>query len=138
MSLSIGNNFFIREKITIGDIREIQKNNSSIQLTLWEKIKDFFFSTGKEKAYSCVAKLNNSLAELNSEEATKNFLTLKSLASEGHKNHFLEYCYHDNFCERIKIFELKDDSWNTLIKFSYSSDGDFFSYQFLDIKITNL
>ncbi|WGL97718.1 hypothetical protein QE177_10960 [Arsenophonus sp. aPb] len=138
MSLSIGNSFFIREKISIGDIKEIQKNNSPIQLTLWEKIKDFFFSTGKEKAYSCIAKLNNALTELNSIEAKKHFLTLKDLASEEHKNHFLEYCYHDNYGEKIKVFELKDNRWETIIKFDYSSDENFFSYRVLDVKITNL
>lgn len=138
MCLSIGNSFFVRTKITTHDIKEIQKSNSPIQLTLWEKIKDFFFSTGKEKAYSCIAKLNNALTELNSKEAEKNFLILKDLASERHKNHFIEYCYHDNYGEKIKVFELKDNRWETIIKFHYSSDENFFSYRVLDVKMTNL
>lgn len=138
MSLSIGNSFFIRANIYTQDIKEIQKSNSPIQLTLWEKIKEFFFSTGKEKAYSCIAKLNNALTELNSKEAKKYFFSLKDLASEEHKNRFIEYCYHDNYGEKIKVFELKDNSWDTIIKFHFSTDENFFSYRILDVKITNL
>lgn len=89
MSFNVGNGL-LTAHISSNRLHEISKNNTPPEMTLWGKIKDFFFSTHQEEALECVYKLyHHSDFGMSNQEIKDVFIKLQTLASPGCKDKFI-------------------------------------------------
>ncbi|WP_342220907.1 hypothetical protein [Candidatus Fukatsuia endosymbiont of Tuberolachnus salignus] len=73
------------EKVISSDVVEKIKNDESVTMGIWEKIKDWFFDTHRADAYK---HLRTFLHATSTTEKIHAFLSLKSLAPEGRRSFF--------------------------------------------------
>ena len=89
MSFNVGNGS-LTAHISSTRLHEISENKKPPEMTLWGKIKHFFFSTHQEEALKCVYKLyHHSDSDMSNQEIRDVFITLRTLASPGCKDKFI-------------------------------------------------
>lgn len=87
MSFTVGNSFFTAN-ISDNKINELFTKDSMPHMTLWEKIINYFFPTGRGEALICLHKLCNPTIDLTNNDIEEIFFRLKELASPGYKDRF--------------------------------------------------
>lgn len=87
MSFFVGHGFLSSE-ISNSTIDTIQRADSPPHLSLWEKIKDFFFSTHQEEALQLLFDLYHPKKETAREDVEATWERLKKLASPGYETCF--------------------------------------------------
>ncbi|EBH9039690.1 TPA: SPI-2 type III secretion system effector SifA [Salmonella enterica] len=124
MPITIGNGY-LKSEIFItppGNTREAWWK------VLWEKIKDFFFSTGKAKADSCLHEMLFADSPPSRERLTEIFFELKALACASHKDRFQVYNPREN--DATIIFRIMDENEEVeLLRITQSTDT--FSYKIM-------
>ncbi|MCS3429594.1 hypothetical protein [Klebsiella sp. BIGb0407] len=89
MSFNVGNGL-LTAHISYERLHDIKNNEFLPEMTLWEKIKDFFFSTHQKAAYECVHKLyHRDDFNMSEQDVRETFINLRQLASPGCKNKFI-------------------------------------------------
>ncbi|MFP1877694.1 SGNH/GDSL hydrolase family protein [Lonsdalea quercina] len=92
MSLNIGNGL-LSAHISGERLHAIANNSTPPEMSLWEKIKEFFFSTHQKEALECIYKLyHHANIQISAEEVHGAFIRLCELASPGCKEQF-SYSY---------------------------------------------
>lgn len=102
MSFNVGSGFMTAQ---ISDSRLYAIKNHGVQpeLSWWEKIKDFFFSTHQQQALNCVYRLcHHRHMQLSDQEIHLSFERLKSLASPGCREKFTVEKTHEEIIYRIE------------------------------------
>lgn len=97
MALMIGNGYF-PSYINSDRIYDIYVHDTPPIMSLWERIKDFFWGYELTAALDCLHKLCHPSIHYTSADIEDIFFKLKELASEGHKKKF---CHNhiDSSCE---------------------------------------
>ncbi|EAO2683967.1 type III secretion system effector SifA [Salmonella enterica] len=117
MPITIGNGF-LKSEILInppGNTREAWWK------VLWEKIKDFFFSTGKAKADSCLHEILFADRPPTRERLTEVFFELKALACASQRDRFQVYNPHEN--DDTIIFRIMDQNEESeLLRITQNAD----------------
>jgi hypothetical protein len=111
MGLSVGNSLFTAS-ISNDTINEMLITHSEPHMTIWEKIKDFFFATGETEALNCLFKLCNPEPNLTSSEVEGIFFRLKELVSDGYKERF---CHNHIDSSSTGKLHIKDENGNDLL-----------------------
>ena len=100
MSLYVGSSF-LPACISSQTIHKIHLSDASPTLSLWEKIKDFFFNNHHDQAMDCLFKLCHPRPGISREEVEGLFFQLRELAAPGYQKNFvvesnnsLEKCYY--------------------------------------------
>lgn len=89
MSFSVGSGL-LTAHISHHRLYDIKESSSPPEISLWEKIKHFFFSTHQKEALSCVYKLyHHESLNLSEQEIRDTFIRLKTLASPDCRNKFV-------------------------------------------------
>ncbi|WP_299996278.1 hypothetical protein [uncultured Cedecea sp.] len=88
MSFNVGDGW-VTSHINSTRLYEVSKRKELPEITLWEKIKHFFFSTGYKEAVKCIHKLyHHQDYNMSDLEIRDVFTTLQHLASPGCKHKF--------------------------------------------------
>jgi len=88
MLFNVGNGL-LTAHISHERLHDIQTNKSPPEMVLWEKIKDFFFSTHQKTALEYIHKLyHHADYNLSEQDIREVFINLRDLASLGFKNKF--------------------------------------------------
>lgn len=111
MGISVGNSY-LTAGISNDRINEMLITHTPPHMTIWEKIKDFFFSTGEREALDCLFRLCNPTPNLTSSEIEDTFFRLKALCSPGCKERFCHNHVDSSFTGRLHI---KDESGDDLL-----------------------
>lgn len=126
MSFNVGNSF-ITAQISSQRLHNIRDNSSPPETSLWERIKEFFFSTHQREALDCVHRLYHSADyEMSSQDIRAVFIKLQNLASPGHRDKFIidSHVFADTYKingleilsipkeETNDISEQKNDIWH--------------------------
>lgn len=99
MSFNIGSGL-LTAHISEQKLQTIKDNPLPPNMSLWEKIKDFFFSTHQQAALNCIHKLyHHAEFKMSEQDIHKTFIELKNLASPGCRNKFTldRNCYRDTY-----------------------------------------
>ena len=89
MSFNIGSGF-VTAQISFQRLHHIRDNVSLPQTSLWERIKEFFFSTHQREALDCLHRLyHHADYEMSSQDIRDTFIRLQKLASPGHRDKFI-------------------------------------------------
>jgi Sif protein len=88
MSFNVGSSFF-PACISSQTIHKIHLSDAPPSLSLWEKIKDFFFNNHHDQAMDCLYKLCHPEPGISRQEVEDLFYQLKELAAPGYKNNFI-------------------------------------------------
>ncbi|ARF52139.1 hypothetical protein DSJ_23000 (plasmid) [Pantoea stewartii subsp. stewartii DC283] len=81
-------------------------------MTIWEKIKDFFFTTGEREALDCLFELCNPTPDLTSSEIEDIFFRLKALCSPAYKERFCHNHFDSSYKGRLHI---QDENGNDIL-----------------------
>jgi len=101
MSLNIGNGF-ITAHITEQRLQSIKESTLPLEMSLWEKIKDFFCHAQHETALNCLHRLyHHESLKLSEDDIRETFLQLKYLASPGCRNRFFIDKNNDEYIYKI-------------------------------------
>ncbi|EAW8082021.1 hypothetical protein ABVL22_003983 [Salmonella enterica] len=87
MGLTVGHSY-LTATISRETINKMLSSGELPHMTIWECIKDFFFSTGQREALNCLHKLCNPTPDLKDTDVTSCFFRLKELASPGYQERF--------------------------------------------------
>ncbi|ECW5278097.1 SPI-2 type III secretion system effector SifA, partial [Salmonella enterica subsp. enterica serovar Heidelberg] len=88
---------------------------------LWEKIKDFFFSTGKAKADRCLHEMLFAERAPTRERLTEIFFELKELACASQRDRFQVHNPHENDATIIlRIMDQNEE--NELLRITQNTD----------------
>lgn len=87
MSISVGSSY-LTSSISNDRINEMLISHAPPHMTIWGKIKDFFFATGEREALDCLFKLCNPTPDLTSREIVDIFFRLEALCSPVYKERF--------------------------------------------------
>ncbi|MFS1583981.1 MAG: hypothetical protein ACL7AY_15315 [Candidatus Arsenophonus phytopathogenicus] len=126
MSISFGSGFF-ETKITSYQINKMMDFNyrgEGLFIEIWEKIKNFFFSTGRDEAIDNLKKLCNPQAPLSLNEVESIFFKLKELASTTHKNRF---CNSHLYSSKDNYMHIQGDDGNVIIGIAEKDGQCFYS-----------
>jgi len=83
MSFCIGSGYLPAYSISNGKINDILTSSTPHEMSLWEKIKDFFCLTRQADALECIYKLCHPPVGTTSEDVKLTFEKLKELAHPG-------------------------------------------------------
>ncbi|MFP1927281.1 hypothetical protein ACLEE4_00825 [Lonsdalea quercina] len=106
MDITVGNSF-LTASISSDRINEMLMDHTQPHLTLWERIKDFFCTTGQREALACLFKLCHPSPEMTSGEVESIFFRLKELASPGYKERF---CHNHIDSSSTGKLHIKDEN----------------------------
>ncbi|AWK13570.1 hypothetical protein SK355_08945 [Candidatus Fukatsuia symbiotica] len=120
---SVGTGYFP----TTVRIEEILNDDRHIYMTLWEKIKEFFFFHGHKEAQECLKKLCHPVHNITLDEVEKILFKLKELASPAYKERF---CY--DFGSTDNLLQMKDNRGNDIFSININKNDKIFSYTILD------
>ncbi|EAB5051145.1 type III secretion system effector SifA [Salmonella enterica] len=124
MPITIGNGFLKSEIL----INPPGNTKEAWWKVLWEKIKDFFFSTGKAKADSCLHEMLFADRSPTRERLTEIFFELKALACASHTYRFQVYNPPKN--DATIIFRIMDENEEgELLRITQNTDS--FSYKIM-------
>lgn len=104
MPITIGNGCLKSEIFT----NPPEKTTESWWKILWEKIKDFFFSTGRAKADNCIHEMLFTETPPTPERIAEIFFELKALACASHTERFQVYNPHGD--DSTIIFRIIDEN----------------------------
>ncbi|ECC1660439.1 SPI-2 type III secretion system effector SifA [Salmonella enterica subsp. salamae] len=117
MPITIGNGYLKSEIF----ITPPENTREAWWKVLWEKIKDFFFSTGKAKADSCLHEIVFADRPPTRERLTEIFFELKALACTSHTERFQVYNPDEN--DATIIFRILDQNEeDELLRITQSTD----------------
>ncbi|AXC86428.1 type III secretion system effector SifA [Salmonella enterica subsp. salamae serovar 56:b:[1,5]] len=117
MPITIGNGY-LKSKIFI---TPPENTREAWWKVLWEKIKDFFFSTGKAKADRCLHEILFADRPPTRERLTEIFFELKTLACTSHRDRFQVHNPHEN--DATIIFRIMDQNEeDELLRITQSTD----------------
>ncbi|WP_339056952.1 hypothetical protein [Candidatus Regiella endosymbiont of Tuberolachnus salignus] len=129
MTLSLGAGYFPVTTISNDRVKKILNDRRRPHMTLWEKIKEFFFSNGQEEALQCLHQLCHPSNNTTLDEVENILFRLKELAAPKYKEMF-----HYNADSNDNFFQIKDNNGNRV--FSISKNDKTFSYTILDKKFS--
>ncbi|WP_404704845.1 hypothetical protein [Yersinia vastinensis] len=128
MNFTVGNSF-LTTNINNKKIHELMTKNSIPQMSLWEKIKGYFFETGQNEALKCLYELFHPATNLTSNDVEGIFFKLKELASPIYKERFCSN--HIDSSTTGKLHIKGDDSSDLLC---IEQKGELCNYTILDKK----
>lgn len=132
MSLSVGNGF-ISGTINQEKIRDIRDNCSQPKMSIWEKIKDFFFSTHQGDALKCLHTIfNHQELKMTPLDIHTEFYHLQSLAAEGHQDKFCKVTDHNLGVSHYSIDGLYLFSLPNVLNSRTSLNNEDISYNYND------
>ena len=126
MGISVGSSYFTAS-ISNDRINEMFTSNMPPHMTLWGKIKHFFFATGEREALDCLFKLCNPTPYLTCSEIEDTFFRLKELCSPAYKERF---CYNHIDSSSANRLHIKDDNGHDLLYIEMN--GEEFNYSILN------
>lgn len=89
MSFNIGSGL-LQAHINHHRLHDIKNSSSPPEISLWEKIKHFFFSTHQKEALNCVYRLyNHDSLQMSEQDIRDTFIQLRTLAAPGCRNKFV-------------------------------------------------
>ena len=105
MSFNVGSGL-LTAYVSPQRLHDIKQNSSLPEMSLWEKIKHFFFSTHQDAALNCLHKLyHHDELSMSEQDIRETFTKLQSLASPGCRNKFT--VDRNNYTDIYKInFEI--------------------------------
>ncbi|ECF6076474.1 SPI-2 type III secretion system effector SifA [Salmonella enterica subsp. houtenae] len=122
MPITIGNGFLKSEILT----NSPRNTKEAWWKVLWEKIKDFFFSTGKAKADSCLHEMLFADRPPTRERIIEIFFELKELACASQRDRFQVHNPNENDATIIlRIMDQNEE--NELLRITQNTDT--FSYE---------
>lgn len=102
MSFNVGSGL-MTARISDSRLDAIKNHGVLPELSWWEKIKDFFFSTHQQQAFNCLYRLcNHRPMQLSERDIQLSFEQLRSLASPGCTHKFILEKTHDEIIWRIE------------------------------------
>ncbi|EAO3282964.1 SPI-2 type III secretion system effector SifA, partial [Salmonella enterica] len=117
MPITIGNGFLKSEILT----NSPRNTKEAWWKVLWEKIKDFFFSTGKAKADRCLHEMLFAERAPTRERLTEIFFELKELACASQRDRFQVHNPHENDATIIlRIMDQNEE--NELLRITQNTD----------------
>lgn len=125
MSISVGSSY-LTASISNDRINEMLISHAPPHMTIWEKIKDFFFATGEREALDCLFKLCNPTPDLTSCEIEDIFFRLKALCSPAYKERF---CHNHIDSSSTGRLHIKDESGSDFLYIDI--DGEVCNYNIL-------
>src|SRR5476649_1412330 len=111
MSLCVGSDY-LPAYISHNKIKEIHMSNTPPEMSLWEKIKEFFFSNHHSEAFDCLFKLCHPSPEISREEVETLFFRLKELAAPRYKDNF---CIEGNSSFEKSYYQIKDKNGDNIL-----------------------
>ncbi|MFS1539674.1 MAG: hypothetical protein ACL7BU_14420 [Candidatus Phlomobacter fragariae] len=126
MSISFGSGF-LGTKITTHQINKMMDSDyrgEGLFIEIWEKIKDFFFSTGRDEAIDNLKKLCNPQKPLSLDEVESIFFKLKELASTTYKSRF---CNSHLYSSKDNHMHIQGNNGNVIIGISEKDGQCFYS-----------
>ncbi len=127
MGISVGDSY-LTATISNDRINEMLITHTPPHMTIWGKIKDFFFATGEKEALDCLFKLCNPTPDLTSSEIEDTFFRLKALCSSGYKERF---CHNHIDSSSTGKLHIKDESGDDLIYIEIN--GEVCNYNILGV-----
>jgi len=115
MSFRVGSKY-LSSYISNNKINEIHMSNTPPEMSLWEKIKEFFFSNHHSEAFDCLYKLCHPSPEISREEVERLFFRLEELAAPRYKDNF---CVEGNSSFEKKYYLIKDKSGCDILSVYY-------------------
>ncbi len=89
MSFNVGSGL-LTAHISHHRLHEIKEKSSSPEISLWEKIKYFFFSTHQKEALNCIHRLyHHDALQMSEQDIRETFIQLRTLAAPGCRNKFV-------------------------------------------------
>ncbi|EKT7566025.1 SPI-2 type III secretion system effector SifA [Salmonella enterica] len=117
MPITIGNGFLKSEILT----NSPRNTKEAWWKVLWEKIKDFFFSTGKAKADRCLHEMLFADRTPTRERLTEIFFELKELACASQRDRFQVYNPNEND-DTIILRIMDQNEENELLRITQNTD----------------
>ncbi|ECV9962819.1 TPA: SPI-2 type III secretion system effector SifA [Salmonella enterica] len=117
MPITIGNGFLKSEILT----NSPRNTKEAWWKVLWEKIKDFFFSTGKAKADRCLHEMLFADRTPTRERLTEIFFELKELACASQRDRFQVHNPHEND-DTIILRIMDQNEENELLRITQNTD----------------
>ncbi|CNI72770.1 type III secrection system effector, WxxxE family [Yersinia pekkanenii] len=111
MGISIGSSY-LTASISNDRINEMLITHAPPHMSIWGKIKDFFFATGEREALDYLFKLCNPTPDLTSSEIEDTFFRLKALCSPGYKERF---CHNHIDSSSTGKLHIKDENGDDLL-----------------------
>ena len=89
MSFNVGSGL-LTAHISHHRLHDIKEDSSLPEISLWEKIKHFFFSTHQKEALNCIHRLyHHDSLQMSEQDIRDTFIQLKTLAAPGCRNKFV-------------------------------------------------
>ncbi len=117
-SFSIGNSWLPTTCISSEKIDAIRMRDTPPEMTIWERIKEFFCRNQHDKALDLLYKLCHPGPEPSKEKIGRLFSELRELAAPGYKSNFF---ITENSEEENYRYEIKDKSEKNIFSVFYHS-----------------
>jgi len=114
-SFCVGSGYF-SACISIDKITGILDSNTPPEMSLWEKIKEFFFSTHQAEAQDCLYQICHPSTGTTPDDVNALFGRLKKLAHPGYAGN-IQCCRHD-----VKHFCIRDKKGDELLTVIFADD----------------